>query len=55
MLRAAASAIVSLVALHAAATAPTGYGDNRAFSDMTRSLEPEVRQLVLKFSYAFQL
>ncbi len=32
-----------------------GYGDNRVFSDMTRSLEPEVRQLFLKFSYAFQL
>jgi len=31
-----------------------GYGDNQAFSDMTRSLEPEVRQLFLKFSYAFQ-
>ena len=32
-----------------------GYGDNESFSDMTRSLEPEARQLFLKFSYAFQL
>jgi Domain of unknown function (DUF5916) len=32
-----------------------GYGDNQVFSDMSRSLEPEVRQLFLKFSYAFQL
>ena len=32
-----------------------GYGDNRVFSDMTGSLEPEVRQAFVKFSYAFQL
>jgi hypothetical protein len=32
-----------------------GYGDNRAFSDRTRSLEPQARQLFLKFSYAFQM
>ncbi len=32
-----------------------GYGDNRVFSDMTGSLEPEVRQAFIKFSYAFQM
>jgi hypothetical protein len=32
-----------------------GYGDNQSYSDMTRSLEPEARQVFLKFSYAFQL
>lgn len=31
-----------------------GYGDNRVFSDETRQLEPEARQLFLKFSYAIQ-
>jgi hypothetical protein len=32
-----------------------GYGDSRIYDEMTRSLEPEARQLFLKFSYAFQL
>ncbi|HKE15760.1 MAG TPA: DUF5916 domain-containing protein [Kofleriaceae bacterium] len=32
-----------------------GYGDSRTFSDMTQSLEPDARQVFLKFSYAFQL
>ncbi|HYU14445.1 MAG TPA: DUF5916 domain-containing protein [Candidatus Acidoferrum sp.] len=32
-----------------------GYGDDQIFSSMTRSLEPEARQLFLKFSYAYQL
>jgi Domain of unknown function (DUF5916) len=32
-----------------------GYGDNEAYSPLSRSIEPEARQVFLKFSYAFQL
>jgi hypothetical protein len=31
-----------------------GYGDNRTYSDMTRSLEPDARQVFVKLSHAFQ-